>query len=245
MSIAKRTVITPPAGSSEGRLIPTAAEEEQMSEPVAAHASVYALLADGRTVEIRPASRGGLRRRQGHARGDVAEQRLPALLQPQQARGRAGGAAGHQGARTRPRRPARRLRRPGGRARQLRGGHGRCRPASGRTAEVAFAVADTMHHRGIATLLLEHLVSLARARQLEALIAETLQENTGMLRVFSDAGLPVREQARGRRGRHHDPAAARRHRHAARRTTWTRSPSASGPPTWPASGRCSRRSRSR
>ena len=61
----------------------------------------------------------------------------------------------------------------------------------GKTAEVAFAVADTMHHRGIATLLLEHLVSLARARQLEALIAETLQENTGMLRVFSDAGLPV------------------------------------------------------
>src|SRR5690348_7479487 len=35
--------------------------------------------------------------------------------------------------------------------------------ASPRTAEVAFAVADTMHHRGIATLLLEHLVSLARA----------------------------------------------------------------------------------
>jgi acyl-CoA synthetase (NDP forming)/GNAT superfamily N-acetyltransferase len=62
---------------------------------------------------------------------------------------------------------------------------------SGKTAEVAFAVADTMHHRGIATLLLEHLVSLARARQLEALTAETLQENTSMLRVFSDAGLPV------------------------------------------------------
>jgi acyl-CoA synthetase (NDP forming)/GNAT superfamily N-acetyltransferase len=61
----------------------------------------------------------------------------------------------------------------------------------GKTAEVAFAVSDTMHHRGIATLLLEHLVSLARSRQLEALIAETLQENTGMLRVFSDAGLPV------------------------------------------------------
>jgi acyl-CoA synthetase (NDP forming)/GNAT superfamily N-acetyltransferase len=61
----------------------------------------------------------------------------------------------------------------------------------GKTAEVAFAVSDTMHHRGIATLLLEHLVSLARASQLEALTAETLQENTGMLRVFSDAGLPV------------------------------------------------------
>ena len=33
-------------------------------------------------------------------------------------------------------------------------------------AEVAFAVADDMHHRGIATLLLEHLVSLARGRQI-------------------------------------------------------------------------------
>jgi acyl-CoA synthetase (NDP forming)/GNAT superfamily N-acetyltransferase len=60
-----------------------------------------------------------------------------------------------------------------------------------KTAEVAFAVADTMHHRGIATLLLEHLVSAARARQLDALTAVTLRENTGMLRVFAEAGLPV------------------------------------------------------
>src|SRR6185437_15590872 len=60
-----------------------------------------------------------------------------------------------------------------------------------KTAEVAFAVADTMHHRGIATLLLEHLVSLARASNIEAFTAETLSENTSMLRVFSDAGLPA------------------------------------------------------
>ena len=40
-------------------------------------------------------------------------------------------------------------------------------------------------------LLLEHLVSLARARQVETFVAETLSENIGMLRVFSDAGLPV------------------------------------------------------
>src|SRR5689334_15552235 len=33
-------------------------------------------------------------------------------------------------------------------------------------AEIAFAVPDDMHHRGIATLLLEHLVSLARLRGL-------------------------------------------------------------------------------
>lgn len=62
------------------------------------------------------------------------------------------------------------------------------------TAEVAFAVADTMHHRGIATLLLEHLVSLARARHLTAFTADTLGENTAMLQVFRDAGLPVRRR---------------------------------------------------
>jgi acyl-CoA synthetase (NDP forming)/GNAT superfamily N-acetyltransferase len=62
----------------------------------------------------------------------------------------------------------------------------------GNTAEVAFAVADRMHHRGIATLLLEHLVSFARSRQIAAFTAETLSENTPMLKVFADAGLPVR-----------------------------------------------------
>src|SRR6266567_6746198 len=58
-------------------------------------------------------------------------------------------------------------------------------------AEVAFAVADDMHGRGVATLLLEHLVSLARSRHLTALSAETLPENSAMLRVFGDAGLGV------------------------------------------------------
>ena len=57
------------------------------------------------------------------------------------------------------------------------------------TAEVAFAVADNMHHRGVATLLLEHLVSLARARGVQVFTAATLPENTAMLRVFADAGL--------------------------------------------------------
>jgi acyl-CoA synthetase (NDP forming)/GNAT superfamily N-acetyltransferase len=61
----------------------------------------------------------------------------------------------------------------------------------GDTAEIAFAVADRMHHRGIATLLLEHLVSAARGQQLRGFVAETLSENTPMIGVFSDAGLPV------------------------------------------------------
>jgi acyl-CoA synthetase (NDP forming)/GNAT superfamily N-acetyltransferase len=58
-------------------------------------------------------------------------------------------------------------------------------------AEVAFAVADHMHHRGIATLLLEHLVSWARGHQITTFTAQTLSGNQAMLNVFADAGLPV------------------------------------------------------
>lgn len=61
-------------------------------------------------------------------------------------------------------------------------------------AEIAFAVSDEMHGRGVATLLLEHLVSLARQRRLTAFAAETLPENVAMQRVFADAGLPVERQ---------------------------------------------------
>ncbi len=61
-------------------------------------------------------------------------------------------------------------------------------------AEVAFAVADDMHGRGIASVLLEHLVWQARQRGLEAFIAETLAENSAMLRVFADAGLPAKRR---------------------------------------------------
>jgi acyl-CoA synthetase (NDP forming)/RimJ/RimL family protein N-acetyltransferase len=61
-------------------------------------------------------------------------------------------------------------------------------------AEIAFAVSDEMHGRGVATLLLEHLVSLARQRRLLAFAAETLPENIAMQRVFADAGLPVERQ---------------------------------------------------
>jgi acyl-CoA synthetase (NDP forming)/GNAT superfamily N-acetyltransferase len=64
---------------------------------------------------------------------------------------------------------------------------------SGR-AEVAMAVADHMHHRGIATLLLEHLVSRARSRGITAFTAETLTENNAMLTVFADVGLPVQRR---------------------------------------------------
>jgi acyl-CoA synthetase (NDP forming)/GNAT superfamily N-acetyltransferase len=64
----------------------------------------------------------------------------------------------------------------------------------GKAAEVAFAVADGMHRKGIATLLLEHLVVRARHDGIPAFVASTLVENTEMLHVFADAGLPVQRR---------------------------------------------------
>ena len=64
-------------------------------------------------------------------------------------------------------------------------------------AEVAFAVPDDMHGRGIASVLLEHLVWQARQRGLAAFTAETLAENSAMLRVFADVGLPARRRIAG------------------------------------------------
>jgi acyl-CoA synthetase (NDP forming)/GNAT superfamily N-acetyltransferase len=59
------------------------------------------------------------------------------------------------------------------------------------SAEVALAVADDMQNRGVGTLLLEHLISLARSRGVRAFIAETMTENALMLQVIADAGLPT------------------------------------------------------
>ncbi|HEY3955305.1 MAG TPA: GNAT family N-acetyltransferase [Streptosporangiaceae bacterium] len=64
-------------------------------------------------------------------------------------------------------------------------------------AEIALAVPDQMHGRGIGTLLLEHLVSIARQRKLRAFSAVTLAENVAMLAVFTSAGLPVQSRRDG------------------------------------------------
>jgi acyl-CoA synthetase (NDP forming)/GNAT superfamily N-acetyltransferase len=64
-------------------------------------------------------------------------------------------------------------------------------------AEVALAVADGMHRRGIATLLLEHLVSLARGRGVRILVADVLPDNYPVLHVLADAGLTVRRRIGG------------------------------------------------
>jgi acyl-CoA synthetase (NDP forming)/GNAT superfamily N-acetyltransferase len=61
-------------------------------------------------------------------------------------------------------------------------------------AEIAFAVTDDMHGRGIATLLLDHLVSNARLRGIRAFKAQALAANAAMLRVFANAGLAASRQ---------------------------------------------------
>jgi acyl-CoA synthetase (NDP forming)/GNAT superfamily N-acetyltransferase len=70
--------------------------------------------------------------------------------------------------------------------------------ASSPSAEIAMAVADDLHNRGVGTLLLEHLISLAGGQRVRILVAETLSENALMLKVFADAGLaPQRALADG------------------------------------------------
>ncbi|MFF3554116.1 GNAT family N-acetyltransferase [Streptomyces tsukubensis] len=64
-------------------------------------------------------------------------------------------------------------------------------------AEVGLAVADEWHHRGTGTLLLEHLADLARADGLREPTADALSENLPALRVFRDLGLPLRRSFEG------------------------------------------------
>ncbi|KAA2261835.1 GNAT family N-acetyltransferase [Solihabitans fulvus] len=64
--------------------------------------------------------------------------------------------------------------------------------ADATTAEVAFAVDHTAQAHGVGTLLLEHLGSLARRRGIRRLVAEVLAENTAMTRVLRDSGLSIR-----------------------------------------------------
>jgi GNAT superfamily N-acetyltransferase len=58
-------------------------------------------------------------------------------------------------------------------------------------AEVAFVVADEFQHRGIATLLLEHLAAAALDHGITTFAAETLAENRDMIDVFMKSGFHV------------------------------------------------------
>ena len=58
-------------------------------------------------------------------------------------------------------------------------------------AEVAFEVADEMHGRGIATIMLGHLATLAEADGVATFTATVLPENRRMIGVFRDSGFDV------------------------------------------------------
>ncbi len=55
-------------------------------------------------------------------------------------------------------------------------------------AEVAFLVDDAHQGRGLASLMLEHLAAAAKENGITRFVADTLPENSKMLRVFHDAG---------------------------------------------------------
>jgi acyl-CoA synthetase (NDP forming)/GNAT superfamily N-acetyltransferase len=148
----------------------------------------YALLSDGSTVEICPASPADC--------ADVRE--MHAQMSPDNAYLRFFSLSS-----VAPAREADRLCRPPGpdhaallarRGGQVVGVASYEPTARSGVAEIAFAVRDDMHGRGVATLLLEHLVSLARQRGVTAFTGETLPENMEMQRVFADAGLPVQRR---------------------------------------------------
>jgi acetyl coenzyme A synthetase (ADP forming)-like protein len=68
---------------------------------------------------------------------------------------------------------------------------------STRRAEVAFVVADEHQGRGIGTLLLEHLVPIARRNGIDEFEADVLGENNRMLRMLSSSGFSVRRSVEG------------------------------------------------
>jgi ribosomal protein S18 acetylase RimI-like enzyme len=55
-------------------------------------------------------------------------------------------------------------------------------------AEMAFVVIDDWQGRGIGSILMRHLVKLAREARLQELTAEVLPENAAMLKVFGKFG---------------------------------------------------------
>jgi RimJ/RimL family protein N-acetyltransferase len=56
-------------------------------------------------------------------------------------------------------------------------------------AEVAFVVIDEYQGQGIGSIVMRHLVAIARSARLQELIAEVLPGNMPMLKVFAKSGL--------------------------------------------------------
>ncbi|GGL16480.1 bifunctional acetate--CoA ligase family protein/GNAT family N-acetyltransferase [Streptomyces flaveus] len=68
---------------------------------------------------------------------------------------------------------------------------------TGDSADISIAVADGLHHRGVGTLLVEHLVSAAREEGITTFTADALSENNEVLRLFADLGLRTARRFEG------------------------------------------------
>jgi GNAT superfamily N-acetyltransferase len=68
-------------------------------------------------------------------------------------------------------------------------------PKSPDRAEVAFAVADSLHSQGIGTTLLERLARIAREKGITTFVADVLPQNRKMTDVFRDSGFAVTQKA--------------------------------------------------
>jgi acyl-CoA synthetase (NDP forming)/RimJ/RimL family protein N-acetyltransferase len=148
----------------------------------------YALLTDGSTVEIRPA-----RPQDADAVREMHEQMSPdnMYLRFFGLSQRAAGQEAHRVCRESGPEHAALLAWLGGQLVGVASYEPTGKPGE---AEIAFAVGDNMHGHGIATLLLEHLVSTGRRRRLQAFTAQTLVGNSAMLGVFSSAGLTAQRR---------------------------------------------------
>lgn len=69
------------------------------------------------------------------------------------------------------------------------------KPAAG--AEVSFTIEEDFQGQGLASMLLRHLVGIARAAGVTHLVAETLLENRAMVSVFFKSGLPIKRHLDG------------------------------------------------
>ncbi|UFR06268.1 GNAT family N-acetyltransferase [Streptomyces sp. Go40/10] len=162
----------------------TPADVQQAPAP-ARHAPVHALLADGTTVRIRragPEDHDAVLALYEAMSPDNLRLRFFSLSRVSVRR------AAHRA--TAPGRPGHRtlLAEHAGRLVGLAEYDG---PPGGTTADAALAVADDWHHRGVATLLLEHLADAARTAGITAFTADALAENREVLKVFHDLGLRV------------------------------------------------------
>ncbi|WP_427924216.1 GNAT family N-acetyltransferase [Streptomyces sp. cg40] len=161
-----------------------------MTDDVLNRPTVHALLADGTTVCIRPAETGDHDQLQG----------LYEEMSPENLRLRFFGVSRRsaQIAADRAVRPH-----PGYRALlaeakgQVIGLAEYDTGGTGTAADISVAVADGLHHRGVGTLLVEHLVSAARAEGITTFTADALSENHEILRLFADLGLRTARRFEG------------------------------------------------